>query len=147
MSVAQRKSKAAKAAPPRAFKRGPNPALKAQLEASIQEHGFVTAKARGHLVVCEQHVLTDLSGKIQEAIRPLSQFFVSDLKGVSGALFHLKQSLQNETDTALIEWCIRVLDSKVDVISTARDDCLAAVRVSLHPEWHAGDTSYVELSA
>lgn len=135
MSVT-RKTKAAKAATCQALNSAPSP--KAQLKASIDEHGFITAKARGYLVACEQEVVTDLTSKIEMAIDPLSEWFVRDLEGVSGALYHLGQSLNGETDQALVSWCIRVLNAHAKTIAAVRENCEAAIRVAHHPEWHSG---------
>lgn len=137
MSVTRNKkaAKAAPKAPP--SKPEPSPALKAQLEASIKEHGFITAKAKGSLRACEHQVLSDLSAEIRKAMWPVSDFFLADFKGITGALCHLRRSLEKEQDTALVDFCIRAINSKVEVITTARDNCLAATQVALHPEWHA----------
>src|SRR5687767_9180166 len=121
MSVV-RKKKAAKAAPktPPA-KHEPSPALKAQLEASIKEHTFITAKVRGHLVACEHQVISELSQEIERALWPVSNFFLEDFKGIAGGLSLLRRSLSNEQDLALVDFCIRSLDRKAEVITMARD--------------------------
>lgn len=137
MSVTRAK-KAAKAAPKALpTKHEPSPALKAQLEASIKEHGFITAKANGSLRACEHQVLTELASEIREAMWPVSNFFIDDFKGIAGALALLRRSLSNEQDVALADFCIRSLDRKAVVITKARDDALSAMQVALHPEWHA----------
>lgn len=138
MSVTRKKSRPPKAARKSPLARPePSPALKAQLEASIKEHGYVTAKTRGHLVVCEEHELSELAENIKGAMWPVSDYFLEDFKGITGALFHLRRSLEQSQDTALVDFCIRSIDRKVEVITKARDNCLAATQVALHPEWHA----------
>lgn len=137
MSVTRKKKAAKAASKPIAAKPEPSPALKAQLKASIEKHGFITAKANGWLRACEQQMLTDLSGEIEKAMRPVSDFFLSDFKGITEALSHLRRSLANEQDRALVDFCIRSIERKVEVVTTAREDALSAVKIALHPEWHA----------
>lgn len=137
MSVALKKPKAAKVANSQALRSAPSSALNSQLKASIEEHGFISAKARGYLMACEEQVVSELTGKIEAAIDPLSEWFVRDLEGVSGALYHLSQSLDREADQSLVGWCIRVLNAHTKTITAVRENCEAAIRVAHHPEWHS----------
>lgn len=136
MSVT-RKKKPAKAAPKPYVRPEPSPALKAQFEASIKEHSFITAKVRGHLKACEHQVISDLSQQIERALWPVSNWFIEDFKGIAGGLALLRRSLSDEKQLALVDFCIRSLDQKAQVITAARDDALSATQVALHPEWQA----------
>jgi hypothetical protein len=115
MSVAQTKSKAARAEPSRS--------LKAQLEASIAEP-YQTAA---------EHELGD---RVIGALEPISEDFIAELRAVGTALFHLIPAIEDE-DGNMIAWCSRWIGAKADVLEEAVESVRDAARTSwneMHPK-------------